>query len=204
MPPKLRGDLAATAGFLRSSLDRPRTPTGCSVKRALRYIPVRFFPKTGNRRWAYPCMSFPTPRTALKNASCSYLLPGSAGTNSDRCSILPITKNVKRFRGGLKTAFKGLAFERELNYSTKNMPITTSAKKALRQAERRRARNLVRKEAIVSVERKIKKLVSSGKKAGAQALLPQAYKAIDKAAKRNILHKNTAARQKSRLARLVR
>ena len=83
------------------------------------------------------------------------------------------------------------------------MPITTSAKKALRQAERRRARNLIRKEAIVSVERKIKKLITAGKKTEAQALLPRAYKAIDKAAKRNILHKNTAARQKSRLARLV-
>ena len=64
--------------------------------------------------------------------------------------------------------------------------------------------NLKRTEAIVSVERKIKKLVAGGNKAEAKALLPLAYKAIDKGAKRGILHKNTAGRQKSLLARLVR
>ena len=83
------------------------------------------------------------------------------------------------------------------------MPITSSAKKALRQADRRRIRNLKRREAIVSVVRKIKKFVAAGKKDEAKALLPQAYKAFDKAAQRNVIHKNTAARKKSRLTQLV-
>ena len=83
------------------------------------------------------------------------------------------------------------------------MPITSSAKKALRQSRRRRIQNLRRKEAIVSIVRKIKKSVAAGKKDEARSLLPQAYKAFDKAAKRNVIHKNTAARKKSRLTKLV-
>lgn len=83
------------------------------------------------------------------------------------------------------------------------MPITSSAKKALRQAQRRRVRNLKRREAIVSVVRKIKKAVAAGKKDEAKALLPQAYKAFDKAAQRNVIHKNAAARKKSRLTKLI-
>ncbi|MBI1957025.1 MAG: 30S ribosomal protein S20 [Candidatus Niyogibacteria bacterium] len=83
------------------------------------------------------------------------------------------------------------------------MPITSSAKKALRQSERHHLKNLKRKEAIVSVVRKIKKAVAAGKKDEAKALLPQAYKALDKAAQRNVIHKNAAARKKSRLTQLV-
>ena len=49
----------------------------------------------------------------------------------------------------------------------------------------------------------IKKLVEENKKEEAQKLLPQTYKAIDKAVKRNILKKNTAARKKSRITRMV-
>ena len=83
------------------------------------------------------------------------------------------------------------------------MPIIRSAKKALRQAERRRERNLIRKKAISDVVRKIKKLVDAGKPDEAAAILPQAYKALDKAAKTNVLHRNAAGRKKSRLTKLV-
>lgn len=83
------------------------------------------------------------------------------------------------------------------------MPITSSAKKALRQNERRHIRNLKRRAAIVSIVRKIKKFVAAGKKDEAKALLPQAYKTFDKAAKRHVIHKNTAARKKSRLTQFV-
>ncbi|MEK7566661.1 MAG: 30S ribosomal protein S20 [Patescibacteria group bacterium] len=84
------------------------------------------------------------------------------------------------------------------------MPIIKSAKKALRQAERRRVQNLARKDAIREVVRKIKKLVASNKHDEALALLPQAYKAMDKAAKTNVLHRNTASRKKSRLVKFIR
>lgn len=84
------------------------------------------------------------------------------------------------------------------------MPIIKSAKKALRQAERRRKGNLAKKDAVREVVGKIKKLVASEKHAEALALLPIAYKALDKAAKTHVIHKNAAGRKKSRLAKLVR
>lgn len=83
------------------------------------------------------------------------------------------------------------------------MPIIRSAKKALRQSERRRLRNLKRKEVFKDAVKKIQKLVSAGKKDEALALLPQAYKALDKAAKRNVIHQNAASRKKSKLAKLI-
>ena len=83
------------------------------------------------------------------------------------------------------------------------MPITKPAKKALRQSERKRAQNLKRKKAASEVIRDIKKLVQAGKTDEAMKLLPQAFKALDKAVKRKILHKNTAGRRKSKLSKLA-
>lgn len=83
------------------------------------------------------------------------------------------------------------------------MPIIKSAKKALRQSKRRHARNLKRKEAFRDATKEIKKLVAGGKQTEAAALLPGAYKAIDKAAKTKVIEKNTASRKKSGLAKLV-
>lgn len=83
------------------------------------------------------------------------------------------------------------------------MPITKSAKKALRQSKKRRQRNLRRFNSMREIVKKIKKLVNENKKEEALKLLPQAYKAIDKAAKNNVIKKNTAARKKSRLTKLI-
>ena len=85
-----------------------------------------------------------------------------------------------------------------------SMPITESAKKALRQSERRRERNLLKKEAFKDAIKKIKKLVQADKIDEAKKLIPEAYKAIDKAAKTGVLKKNNAARKKSRLMKLFR
>jgi small subunit ribosomal protein S20 len=84
------------------------------------------------------------------------------------------------------------------------MPITKSAKKALRQTRRRTVRNLRRKEAYKRVLKQIQKLLAAGNIAEAQKLVPQAYKAIDKAAKTGVLEKNAAARHKSRLMNWIR
>jgi len=83
------------------------------------------------------------------------------------------------------------------------MPITKSAKKALRQSKKRRTLNLRRLGTMRENIKNIKKLVEENKKEEAQKLLPQTYKAIDKAVKRNILKKNTAARKKSRITKLI-
>ena len=48
--------------------------------------------------------------------------------------------------------------------------------------------------------RKVRKLVAAGSISEAKELLPSTFKALDKAAKMNIVHKNNASRVKSRLA----
>jgi len=83
------------------------------------------------------------------------------------------------------------------------MPITRSAKKALRQNKKRRERNLRQLNILKEAIKKIKKLVSENKKEEALKLLPNAYKVIDKAAKTGVIKKNNAARKKSRLSKLI-
>ncbi len=84
------------------------------------------------------------------------------------------------------------------------MPITSSAKKALRAGERKKVYNLRRKKTVENVTKSIKKLVKEGKVKEANALLPQAYKAYDKAAKANTIKDGAAARKKSRLNALIK
>lgn len=82
------------------------------------------------------------------------------------------------------------------------VPITESAKKAVRQSLRKRERNLKKKEAIKNIVKKIKKLINEGKKEEAMGLLPQAQKAIDKASK-SFLHRRAASRKKSRITAII-
>jgi len=84
------------------------------------------------------------------------------------------------------------------------MPITASAKKALRQSARRHARNLKQKNALKALVKGYRRALAAGKKDEAKKLLPGVYKALDKSAKRGkILKKNTASRLKSRLAKAL-
>lgn len=81
------------------------------------------------------------------------------------------------------------------------MPITSSAIKAARQSEVRRLRRLSFKTHMKTMIRKLTDTVNEGK--DATALLPGVYKAIDTAAKKHLIHPNTAARKKSLMARMV-
>lgn len=83
------------------------------------------------------------------------------------------------------------------------MPITKSAKKALRQSLRRKIRNLKRKDAVKDLEKQVRKLLAANQREKALELLPKAYQAIDKGAKRRVITANAASRKKSRLARLL-
>lgn len=83
------------------------------------------------------------------------------------------------------------------------MPITTSAKKALRQSAKKRAHNQRYANRIKSLSKEIKKLTADKKVKEAKEALPKYYKALDKAAKENVIKKNAAARKKSRLTLFV-
>jgi len=81
------------------------------------------------------------------------------------------------------------------------MPITKSAKKALRQSASRKKRNTVRKEVYKKEIKDIKALLSAKNTADAEKKLSTVYKALDKAAKTGAIKKNKASRLKSRIAK---
>lgn len=83
------------------------------------------------------------------------------------------------------------------------MPNITSAKKALRQSKRRHAQNTQKLRALREAVKEVRKYIAAGKKDEAVAFLPKAYQALDKAAKTNVLKKNTVSRKKARLTRAV-
>lgn len=84
------------------------------------------------------------------------------------------------------------------------MAITSSAKKAIRVAERKHVFNLRRKKSLSEATKAVKKAVVAKKPADAEKLLSEAYKAIDKAVKRGIIKANTGNRKKSRLVAAIR
>ncbi|KKT18727.1 MAG: 30S ribosomal protein S20 [Candidatus Nomurabacteria bacterium GW2011_GWF2_43_8] len=83
------------------------------------------------------------------------------------------------------------------------MPITQSAKKAIRGSLRKKAFNDQRKKAMKEIIKKIEKVAKTDKKEAAK-LLSSAFQTIDKAAQKGIVKKNNAARKKARLSRLVK
>lgn len=84
------------------------------------------------------------------------------------------------------------------------MPITKGAEKANRQSERKRVFNIRRKGAMKDAEKAVQKAIVGGDAVKAKELLPKAYQAIDKAAKRGVIKSNTADRKKSRLTARVK
>jgi len=84
------------------------------------------------------------------------------------------------------------------------MPIKKSAKKALRQNVKRKARNLVYKKKMKDLIKKIRSLVLENKTEEAKKLLPQVYKILDKSAKVNVIKKNTASRKKARITKMIK
>ena len=78
------------------------------------------------------------------------------------------------------------------------MPITSSAKKALRASKKKRIFNLRRKSAAEHELKAFRKLVVAKDAKGATKLLPTLFQALDKAVKTHYVKPNTAARLKSR------
>jgi small subunit ribosomal protein S20 len=81
------------------------------------------------------------------------------------------------------------------------MPQSRSAKKDVRQIEKRRLRNKARSSSMKTAIRKLDVAVADGDAPAVKAAVSEAYKRIDKAAKTNVIHANTAARRKSLVTR---
>ena len=82
------------------------------------------------------------------------------------------------------------------------MPQRRTAIKDLRKAHTKHMHNLDIK---TDLKKTLKNFMTAAteKKADSQELLKTLYKKLDKAAKRNVLHKRTAARRKARFAKLL-
>ncbi len=80
------------------------------------------------------------------------------------------------------------------------MANTKSAEKAARQAVVRRARNVVMRSRLRSALRDVTAAIASGKKDVAQTAYKTAVPVIDSMVTKGMIHKNKAARHKSRLA----
>ncbi len=78
-----------------------------------------------------------------------------------------------------------------------------SSKKRILIAERNRLRNVAMKSSIKTAVKKVLELSTSDDKEALQAALSNAYKLCDKAVSKGVLHKNTAARKKSRLTKAL-
>ncbi len=84
------------------------------------------------------------------------------------------------------------------------MPKIKGAKKALRQTIRRTEKNRGVKKVFKEVIKNFKRAVDSGDLKAATTQLSLVYKKLDKAAKVNVITKNTASRLKSRLANYLK
>ena len=83
------------------------------------------------------------------------------------------------------------------------MANTKSAEKRMRQSAERRVRNRAARSAMRTAVKKVRGALASGDAQGAQEALKTAVQVIDRTAKKHVVHANTAARTKSRLAKAV-
>jgi small subunit ribosomal protein S20 len=79
------------------------------------------------------------------------------------------------------------------------MPNHKSAEKRVRQNEKRRKINRGNRTRVRTAIKNLRSALTSGDAAKANELLPQTVSTIDKAVQKGVLHKNAAARHKSRL-----
>ena len=84
------------------------------------------------------------------------------------------------------------------------MPNIKSAKKRLITNEKARVRNKAKMTALRTAEKNFRSVVESADLAVAQESLSSVFNKLDKAVKAGIIHKNKAARKKSRLSALLK
>ena len=79
-----------------------------------------------------------------------------------------------------------------------------SSKKRVLIAERNRLRNVAFKSSIKTAVKRVLELSTGDDKAALNTALSKVYQLCDKAVSKGILHKNTAARKKSRLVLAIK
>lgn len=84
------------------------------------------------------------------------------------------------------------------------MANTDSARKRIRQTQRRTVRNQARTSRMRTFMKKVEAMIASGDKAAAQTALRQAQPEMQRAASKGVVHANTVARKLSRLSARIK
>ena len=84
------------------------------------------------------------------------------------------------------------------------MANTAQARKRARQAVKQRAHNMSLRSTLRTAIKKVQKAVDAGDKTAAQTVFKESQCVIDSIADKNIIHKNKAARHKSRLSAAIK
>jgi small subunit ribosomal protein S20 len=83
------------------------------------------------------------------------------------------------------------------------LPNTRSAMKAMRNSERKRIRNRVYRSSSRTYVKRARALIEAGQLEEAREAVQNAGRSLDKAAQKGIIHRNNAARRKSRLVHML-
>jgi small subunit ribosomal protein S20 len=84
------------------------------------------------------------------------------------------------------------------------MANSAQARKRARQAVKRRAHNVGLRSSLRTAIKKVRKAIATGDKTAAQAVFKESQSVIDSIADKKIIHKNAAARHKSRLSAAIK
>lgn len=84
------------------------------------------------------------------------------------------------------------------------MANTAQARKRARQSLKRRARNFSLRSELRTAIKRVKKAIAAGDKTAAQTAYSQSVGTIDSIASKRIVHRNKAARHKSRLSAAIK
>ena len=98
---------------------------------------------------------------------------------------------------------RGLS-KRLFSSRSKTLANSAQARKRARQAEKHRQRNAGQRSMMRTYVKNVIKAIDSGDKSAAEAAYKQAIPALDKMAGKGLIHKNKAARHKSRLNTAIR
>ncbi len=83
------------------------------------------------------------------------------------------------------------------------MPQRMSGKKELRKNEKRHKKNIAAKQKIKTTVKKLKKSLEDKDFPATEQIIKEVYKTLDKVAHQGLIHRNKAARKKSRIAKLI-
>ncbi|MEJ5211569.1 MAG: 30S ribosomal protein S20 [Burkholderiales bacterium] len=84
------------------------------------------------------------------------------------------------------------------------MANSAQARKRARQSEKARMHNASLRSSLRTAIKKVRKAIAAGDKAAAQEVFREAQRVIDRIADKKIVHKNKAARDKSRLSAAIK